>query len=112
MASGRKPVSISGSKILSLSTSVLRRTGFGRFGPASPSSSARNQDVGECYDGIHAEPAKRLERDFLRQFRRLANLKESVLCADFTILRQVPASLPHHPNGYARQGFPAAGAEE
>ncbi len=41
MASGRKPVSVSGSKSFSRSTSSLERTGFGRFGPASPSSNCK-----------------------------------------------------------------------
>src|SRR5260370_12498321 len=39
IASARNPVSISGSNNLSLSTSALVRTGSGKFGPASPSSS-------------------------------------------------------------------------
>ncbi|HEX9344797.1 MAG TPA: hypothetical protein VF900_02675, partial [Candidatus Acidoferrum sp.] len=61
---------------------------------------------------INPKPAKGLDGDFDRKLRRLANLKECVLCADFAVFREIPARLAHHPHRNSRKDFPAAGAKE
>ena len=72
----------------------------------------RNQNVGEHDDGVDAKPAKRLDGNFDGKLRRLANLKECMLCADFAVFRKIPAGLAHYPDGNSRQNFTAAGAKE
>src|SRR5437016_3290708 len=71
-----------------------------------------DQNVRENDDGINAKPAKGLDRDFDRKLRRLANLKECVLCADFAVFGKVAARLAHHPDGNSRKDVPSAGAKK
>jgi hypothetical protein len=71
-----------------------------------------DEDVRKNDDGINAESAERLHGDFERQIRGLADFEEGMPGADFAIFGKVAASLAHHPDGQARNGFTAASAEE
>src|SRR5262249_34996040 len=70
------------------------------------------QDVRENDDGIHAEASKRLQGNLDCEVGRFADLEKRVLGAKLAILRQVAASLAHHPDRDARQGCTAASAKE
>ena len=117
-ASIRKPVSFSGSKMWSFFTSVAVRTGSGRFGPLSSSSSGQahsfggDEDVRENDDGVDVEAPKRLNRDFDCQIRSLADLQERMLCTDFPVFRKVAPGLAHHPDRKARNGLATASAQK
>jgi hypothetical protein len=59
-----------------------------------------------------AKALHRLDGHLRREFGRLHHLKKTVLLPDRLVLGQVPAGLPHHPDGRAVGGLPAGGAEK
>ena len=73
-------MSISGSKSFSFSTSRLERTGSGKIGAGVAQFEFQahgfggDQNVGEDDDGVDAEQAKGLQRDFDGEIWSLANL--------------------------------------
>ena len=71
-----------------------------------------DEDVGEDDDGVDAELAKGLKRDFDGEIGRFADFEEGVICADGAVFGEITASLTHHPHGKARESFATAGAPE
>lgn len=71
-----------------------------------------DENVRKDDDGVDAEEAKRLQRDFDGEVGRLANFQKRVICADGAVFGEVAAGLPHHPDRKARKSFAAAGTEE
>ena len=67
-----------------------------------------DENVGEDDRGVEIESADRLQRHLGGVFRREAQIEKAAgLGAQFAILRQIAAGLPHHP--YRRHLLPAAG---
>ena len=73
---------------------------------------SRNQDVGEDDDGVHAQNAIWLQRNFDGQFRGPADFQEIMLRANGAIFGQVTPGLTHDPYRHALDRFAAAGAQE
>ena len=67
-----------------------------------------HENIGEDDRGIEVEAADRLQRHLGGIFRREAQIEKAArLGAQFAILRQIAAGLPHHP--YRRHRLPVAG---
>ena len=71
-----------------------------------------DENIGEDDDGVHAEAAMRLQRDFGGEIGRLGDFEEAVLLADGAVFGQVASRLAHHPHRHARDGLVAAGTQE
>ena len=71
-----------------------------------------HEDVRKQNRGIERETLQWLQGDFRGDRRRADHLKKRRLGFERTILRQIAASLTHHPEGRAIEFFAGTGGEE
>lgn len=72
----------------------------------------RDENVRKDNDGINVEATQRLDGDLECQIGSFANFQKRMFCADFAVFGKIAAGLAHHPDGEARNGLAAAGAQE
>ena len=72
-----------------------------------------DEDVAEDDGGVEAEAADGLQRDF-RRLRRVVAERQEIgrRGAQFAVLGQITAGLPHEPDGRAREGLSIENAHE